>query len=93
MDHPASSGASGQRVARSRARRSASTSGAVCGVNRRGMAAPYDPHDRRLNDKRYRFRMRIAFVGKGGSGKTTVAAVFSRHLAASGRRVVAVDDA
>ena len=37
--------------------------------------------------------MRIAFVGKGGSGKTTVAAVFSRHLAASGRRVVAVDDA
>ena len=45
MDHPASSGASGQRVARSRARRSASSSGAVCGVNRRGMAAPYDPHD------------------------------------------------
>jgi CO dehydrogenase maturation factor len=35
--------------------------------------------------------MRIAFVGKGGSGKTTVAAAFSRHLAASGRRVVAVD--
>jgi anion-transporting ArsA/GET3 family ATPase len=32
------------------------------------------------------------FVGKG-SGKTTVAAAFSRHLAASGRRVVAVDDA
>ena len=35
--------------------------------------------------------MRIAFVGKGGSGKTTAAAAFSRHLAASGRRVVAVD--
>jgi CO dehydrogenase maturation factor len=35
--------------------------------------------------------MRIAFVGKGGSGKTTVAAAFSRHLAASGCRVVAVD--
>lgn len=35
--------------------------------------------------------MRIAFVGKGGSGKTTAAAAFSRHLAARGGRVVAVD--
>lgn len=35
--------------------------------------------------------MRIAFVGKGGSGKTTSAAVFARLLAASGHRVVAVD--
>lgn len=35
--------------------------------------------------------MRIAFVGKGGSGKTTTAAVFSRYLGASGRRVVAID--
>jgi CO dehydrogenase maturation factor len=35
--------------------------------------------------------MRIAFVGKGGSGKTTAAAAFSRHLAAKGRPVVAVD--
>jgi CO dehydrogenase maturation factor len=35
--------------------------------------------------------MRIAFVGKGGSGKTTAAALFSRHLAAAGARVVAVD--
>ena len=35
--------------------------------------------------------MRIAFVGKGGSGKTTAAAAFSRHLAAQGCRVVAVD--
>ena len=35
--------------------------------------------------------MRIAFVGKGGSGKTTSAAVFSRYLAARGRPVVAVD--
>ena len=26
--------------------------------------------------------MRIAFVGKGGSGKTTTAAAFSRYLAA-----------
>lgn len=35
--------------------------------------------------------MRIAFVGKGGSGKTTAAALFSRHLAAAGAPVVAVD--
>ncbi len=35
--------------------------------------------------------MRIAFVGKGGSGKTTTAAAFSRFLAAQGRPVVAVD--
>ncbi|MEJ3656354.1 ATP-binding protein [Actinomycetes bacterium KLBMP 9759] len=35
--------------------------------------------------------MRIAFVGKGGSGKTTSAAVFSRFVAALGRPVLAVD--
>jgi CO dehydrogenase maturation factor len=35
--------------------------------------------------------MRIAFVGKGGSGKTTSAAVFARYLAAAGHPVVAVD--
>jgi CO dehydrogenase maturation factor len=35
--------------------------------------------------------VRIAFVGKGGSGKTTSAAVFSRHLAELGRPVLAVD--
>lgn len=35
--------------------------------------------------------MRIAFVGKGGSGKTTSAAVFSRHLAELGHPVLAVD--
>lgn len=35
--------------------------------------------------------MRIAIAGKGGSGKTTVAAVLSRLLAAAGRRVIAVD--
>jgi CO dehydrogenase maturation factor len=35
--------------------------------------------------------VRIAFVGKGGSGKTTTAAAFSRFLAAQGRPVVAVD--
>ncbi|HZG89601.1 MAG TPA: AAA family ATPase [Pseudonocardia sp.] len=35
--------------------------------------------------------MRIAFVGKGGSGKTTTAALFSRYLAEQGCRVLAVD--
>ncbi|MGY4981924.1 ATP-binding protein [Streptomyces sp. 900105755] len=35
--------------------------------------------------------MRVAFVGKGGSGKTTLSALFARHLARSGARVVAID--
>lgn len=35
--------------------------------------------------------MRVAFVGKGGSGKTTLSALFSRHLADSGAPVVAID--
>ncbi|HEV3172853.1 MAG TPA: ATP-binding protein [Actinocrinis sp.] len=35
--------------------------------------------------------MRVAFVGKGGSGKTTLSALFARHLAAAGAPVVAVD--
>jgi CO dehydrogenase maturation factor len=35
--------------------------------------------------------VRIAFVGKGGSGKTTLSALFSRHLARSGAPVLAVD--
>jgi CO dehydrogenase maturation factor len=35
--------------------------------------------------------MRIVFVGKGGSGKTTAAAVFSRYVAERGHRVVAID--
>jgi CO dehydrogenase maturation factor len=35
--------------------------------------------------------VRIAFVGKGGSGKTTSAAVFSRYLAELGHRVLAID--
>ncbi|MEU0965091.1 adenylyl-sulfate kinase [Streptomyces sp. NPDC005917] len=35
--------------------------------------------------------MRVAFVGKGGSGKTTLASLFSRHLAHSGAPVVAID--
>lgn len=35
--------------------------------------------------------MRIAFVGKGGSGKTTLSALFARQLARSGAPVLAVD--
>ncbi|MET0135480.1 MAG: ATP-binding protein [Kibdelosporangium sp.] len=35
--------------------------------------------------------MKIAFVGKGGSGKTTLAALFLRHLAAADRPLLAVD--
>jgi CO dehydrogenase maturation factor len=36
-------------------------------------------------------QMRIAFVGKGGSGKTTLAALFARRLARAGLPVLAVD--
>jgi CO dehydrogenase maturation factor len=35
--------------------------------------------------------MRVAFTGKGGSGKSTIAAVFIRHLADAGRQVLGVD--
>lgn len=35
--------------------------------------------------------MKIAVVGKGGSGKTTTAAIMARTLAADGHRVVALD--
>jgi CO dehydrogenase maturation factor len=35
--------------------------------------------------------MKIAFVGKGGAGKTTLAALFARHLAACGATVWAID--
>lgn len=35
--------------------------------------------------------MRIAFVGKGGSGKTSVAALFCRTLSAENRTVLAID--
>ncbi|MGH3754456.1 MAG: ATP-binding protein [Pseudonocardiaceae bacterium] len=35
--------------------------------------------------------MKIALVGKGGSGKTTLAALLVRHLVAAGRPVLAVD--
>jgi CO dehydrogenase maturation factor len=35
--------------------------------------------------------MKIAFAGKGGSGKTTVSSLFTRHLAARGLPVVAID--
>ncbi len=35
--------------------------------------------------------MRIAFVGKGGSGKTTLASLFAAHVAERGRPVLAID--
>ncbi len=35
--------------------------------------------------------MKIAFVGKGGSGKTTLASLFARHRAASNAAVLALD--
>ncbi|RIV40383.1 ATP-binding protein [Micromonospora radicis] len=35
--------------------------------------------------------MKVAFVGKGGSGKTTLAALFARSLAAADRPVLAID--
>jgi CO dehydrogenase maturation factor len=35
--------------------------------------------------------VRVAFVGKGGSGKTTLSALFARHLARSRAPVVAID--
>jgi CO dehydrogenase maturation factor len=35
--------------------------------------------------------MKIAFVGKGGSGKTTLTGLFALHVAKSGQRVIAVD--
>ncbi len=35
--------------------------------------------------------MRVAFVGKGGSGKTTMSALFARYVASQGAPVVAID--
>jgi CO dehydrogenase maturation factor len=35
--------------------------------------------------------MKVAFVGKGGSGKTTVAALLARHLVRGGAPVLAID--
>ena len=35
--------------------------------------------------------MKIAFVGKGGSGKTTLSSLFVAHLAAAGKPVLAID--
>lgn len=35
--------------------------------------------------------MKVAFVGKGGSGKTTLTSLFAAYLAASGKPVLAID--
>jgi CO dehydrogenase maturation factor len=35
--------------------------------------------------------MRVAFVGKGGSGKTTLSSLFARHVARQGDPVMAID--
>ena len=35
--------------------------------------------------------MRIAFCGKGGSGKTSIASLFIRYLSAKGEPVLAID--
>lgn len=35
--------------------------------------------------------MRVAFVGKGGAGKSSIAGIFARLLARDGRRVLALD--
>lgn len=39
----------------------------------------------------YYARVRVGVSGKGGVGKTTVAAVLSRTLARQGRQVIALD--
>jgi len=38
-----------------------------------------------------KYRMKVAFVGKGGSGKTTLASLAARTLGARGRSVLAID--
>ena len=35
--------------------------------------------------------MKVAIIGKGGSGKTTVAGTLARHLARAGHEVIALD--
>jgi CO dehydrogenase maturation factor len=45
------------------------------------------------NENHYQYgeAMKIAFAGKGGSGKTTLSSLFTRYLAASGLPVIAID--
>ena len=51
----------------------------------------YQLHVRIVSTDRESRTVKIAFVGKGGSGKTTLAALFARHLAAAGAPLLAVD--
>lgn len=54
--------------------------------------APISKHsDQRWIHPTIRQPLRLAIVGKGGSGKTTVAGALARTLAAQGRRVLALD--
>ncbi|TCT19443.1 AAA family ATPase [Thiobaca trueperi] len=54
--------------------------------------APTSAHlDQRTAHPAVRHPLRIAIVGKGGAGKTTVAGALARTLAAQGRRVLALD--
>jgi CO dehydrogenase maturation factor len=44
-----------------------------------------------IGRRSWEVRVKIAFVGKGGSGKTTLSSLFVRHLVAAGAPVVAID--
>lgn len=51
--------------------------------------AALDDHERR--DAESRLGLRLAVIGKGGAGKTVIAATLARLLARQGRRVLAAD--
>jgi len=59
----------------------------VCSLLRRGDGAPADSRNHTVHAA----MMRIAVTGKGGVGKTTLAALICRSFRDGGRRVLAVD--